>query len=235
MLKTFLLICCYGFISLSVQAANKASCEQKIVYDLYLNGFHIGELQRQIIQQDDTFSFLTRSNMRIFGINTSFYQTATAQYEQQNNRYLTHEFHQVMTGFRNREMTVNITNNGHDASVELNGEITQYHSTQYPLQDIDTITIQIQTNVKQGKTHFFTLRQATDEMELFEYQVIGKEVLSTSYFGDIEAIKVVEIQDNNVTFWFAPSLDYLMIKATNIEGWILRGKTELKAYSKVCG
>lgn len=88
--------------------------------------------------------------------------------------------------------------------------------------------------MRQGKTHFYTLRQATDEKELFEYQVTGTEILSTRYFGDIEAIKVVEIQDNNVTFWFAPSLDYLMIKAVNIEGWILRGTTELKTYSDVC-
>ena len=164
----------------------------------------------------------------------AFYQTSSAYYEQQNNRYLTDGFYQVMTGFRNREMVVSMTNNGLSTRVELNGEITQYHSNTYPLQDMDTITTQLQTNVRQGKTHFYTLRQATDEMELFEYQVTGTEILSTRYFGDIEAIKVVEIQDNNVTFWFAPSLDYLMIKAVNIEDWILRGTTELKTYSDVC-
>ena len=234
MLKIALFIVSSSLISFFVHSEDKAACEQEIIYDLYLNGFHTGELQRQITQQGAEFSFLTRSNMRILGINTTFYQTSSAHYDAATNRYFTSEFYQVMTGFRNREMIVNISDNGLDSKVELDGEITQYHSSQYPLQDMDTITMQLQTNVRQGKTHFYTLRQATDEMELFEYQVIGKEILSTRYFGDIEALKVAEIQDNNVTFWFAPSLDYLMIKATNIEGWVLRGTTELKTYSEVC-
>ncbi|PKH04945.1 DUF3108 domain-containing protein [Moritella sp. Urea-trap-13] len=234
MFKTLLLILSTGLVHISAQASEHISCEQEIVYDLYLNGFYTGELQRQIKQQGNTLSFLTRSNMNILGISTTFYQTSTVNYEPQTKRYLTDHFHQVMTGFKNREMRVNITNDGQDALVDLNGEITQYHSSKLPLQDMDSITMQLQANIKKGKKHFYTLRQATDEMELFEYQVVGKEVLSSRYFGDIEVIKVVEIQDNNAIFWFAPSLDYLMIKATNTEGWILRGTTELKRYSGTC-
>ncbi len=234
MLKVVLFIFSSGLISFFVRAEDSVVCEQEIIYDLYLNGFHTGELQRQITQQGADLTFLTRSNMSILGISTTFYQTSRSRYEAQTNRYFTTEFYQVMTGFRNREMRVNMSENGLDSNVLLNGEITQYHSKQYPLQDMDTITMQLQMNVRQGKTHFYTLRQATDEMELFEYQVVGKETLSTRYFGDIEAIKVVEIQDSNAIFWFAPSLDYLMIKATNIEGWILRGTTELKTYTEVC-
>ncbi|MFT5880459.1 MAG: hypothetical protein ACI86X_001587 [Moritella sp.] len=234
MFKILLLILSAGLVNISAQASDNISCEQEIVYDLYLNGFHSGELQRQIKQQGNTLSFLTRSNMDILGISTTFYQTSTGHYEPQTKRYLTDQFHQVMTGFRNREMRVNMTNDGQDALVDLNHEITQYHSSMYPLRDIDTITMQLQANIKQGIKHFYTLRQATDEMELFEYEVVGEEILSTRYFGDIEVIKVVEIQDDNAMFWFAPSLDYLMIKFTNIEGWILRGTTELKHYSDVC-
>jgi len=234
MLKVALFLFSSGLISFFVRAEDSVACEQEIIYDLYLNGFHTGELQRKIIQQGAILSFITRSNMSILGISTTFYQTSRSRYEAQTNSYFTTEFYQIMTGFRNREMHVNISENGLDSKVLLNGETTQYHSTQYPLQDMDTITMQLQMNVRQGKRHFYTLRQATDEMELFEYQVVGKETLSTRYFGDIETIKVAEIQNNNVTFWFAPSLDYLMIKATNVEGWVLRGTTELKTYSEVC-
>ena len=67
----------------------------------------------------------------------AFYQTSSAHYDQQNNRYLTDGFYQVMTGFRNREMVVSMSNNGLSTRVELNGEITQYHSNTYPLQDMD--------------------------------------------------------------------------------------------------
>jgi len=234
MLKVALCIFSCGLISFFVRAEDIVVCEQKIIYDLYINGFHTGELQRQIIQKGAELSFLTRSNMSILGIGTTFYQTSSSRYESQQQRYLTSEFYQVMTGFKNREMRVSISETGLDSNVMLNGEITQYHSNKYPLQDMDAITMQLQANVRQGQTHFYTLRQATDEMELFEYRVVGKETLSTHNFGDIEAIKVVEMQDSNVTLWFAPSLDYLMIKATNIEGWVLKGTTELKAYTDGC-
>ncbi|WP_319225104.1 hypothetical protein [Moritella sp.] len=229
-----MLILVIDSIHISAQASEHISCEQDIVYDLYLNGFYTGELQRKIKQQGNTLSFLTRSNMSILGINTTFYQTSIAHYKPQKKRYLTEHFHQVISGFKNRDMRVNITNDGQDSIVELNGEITRYHSSTYPLQGMDSIAMQLQGNVKQGKKHFYTLRQATDEMELFEYHVVGEEILSSRYFGDIEVIKVIELQDDNAVFWFAPSLDYLMIKATNTEGWILRGTTELKHYSDAC-
>lgn len=234
MLKVTLFILSCGLISFFVRAEDTAICEKDIIYDLYINGFHTGELQRQITQKGVELSFLTRSNMSILGIGTTFYQTSNSRYDTQSKHYLTSGFHQVMTGFRNRKMRVKMSGNGLDSNVLLNGEITKYHSNKYPLQDMDAITMQLQANVRQGQTHFYTLRQATDEMELFEYQVVGKEVLSTRYFGEIEVIKVVETQDSNLTLWFAPSLDYLMIKATNIEGWILKGTSELKNYSEVC-
>ncbi|QFI36883.1 DUF3108 domain-containing protein [Moritella marina ATCC 15381] len=234
MLKVALCIFSCGLISFFVRAEDTAVCEQKIIYDIYINGFHTGELQRQIIQKGAELSFLTRSNMSILGIGTTFYQTSNSRYESQQKRYFTSEFYQVMTGFRNRTMKVNISANGLDSHVLLNDKITKYRSKQYLLQDMDTIIMQLQLNVRLGKTHFYTLRQATDEMELFEYQVVGKETLSTQNFGDLETIKVVEIQDRNVTFWFAPSLNYLMIKATNIKGWVLKGTTELKTYTDVC-
>lgn len=234
MLKVALCIFSCGLISFFVRAEDTVVCEQNIIYDLYINGFHTGELQRQIIQKGAELSFLTRSHMSILGIGTTFYQTSNSRYESQPKRYLTSEFYQVMTGFKNREMHVSISANGLDSNVMFNGAITQYHSNKYPLQDMDAITMQLQANVREGQMHFYTLRQATDEMELFEYQVVGKEILSTRYFGEIEVIKVVEIQDSNLTLWFAPSLDYLMLKATNIEGWILKGTTELKNYSETC-
>ncbi|MGR5540847.1 hypothetical protein ACPV5V_20020, partial [Vibrio campbellii] len=122
---------------------------------------------------------------------------------------------------------------GSETAVDLDGEVTQYQNDGEPLRDVDTLSVQIRQHVLDGDKTFSLTRQATDGPEPYDYQVKDLTTIKLDKWGEIDVIPVKQTGEERITFWYAPSLDYQLVKA-RYHGFILQGGAELQRYESSC-
>lgn len=92
-----------------------------------------------------------------------------------------------------------------------------------------------QKMLSQGKSHFeFDLINYRGEKKHYAFQVEATEMLELP-FGKLEAIKIKTIRQNKkrVTFsWFAPELNYLMVRLQQFKEGNEQGDIQLSQFSK---
>jgi hypothetical protein len=203
-------------------------CNKNFKYDIYLLGGKVGFLHRKI--QWNNESNATNAMVESYGevsflwVNSTYQQQSNMQYSRQNNYFLTPSFSQKLTGFKAREMTANMSIDGLSSTVTLNTEVSHYQSksenterdkeTSIPLYDLDTLGAQIRLNILQGNTHFTLLRQASDKVERYKFEIAGNEMINHTDLGKLKAIKVIEAGEHkNTELWFSASHDYQLVKA----------------------
>lgn len=142
--------------------------------------------------------------------------------------------------------TMTRTGTGPDKEYQLmfNHQTKQIGSkaSKYPLsvpwranyQDALSYQAQARLDLKQGKTKlsypFIDKKGNTRE---YQFQVMGTETI-TLPFGNIEAIKVKRLYDNNkrqVYAWFAPSLNYLLVKMYKGKEGVEQFQVQLSSYT----
>jgi hypothetical protein len=130
-------------------------------------------------------------------------------------------------------MQVILANNGLESRVDLDGAITTYQSKTLPLRDVDTITIQIRENILNNRQKFTLLRQASDAVEPYQFSVKETVITTIASWGEIQLIPVEQTGSEVVTYFFAPSMNYQLVKA-HFHGLILQGMIELNSYNSSC-
>jgi hypothetical protein len=69
-------------------------------------------------------------------------------------------------------------------------------------------------NLLQGKSHFTLFRQASKEIEEYQFDVYGHEVIEHKKLGKLNTIKVIEVgKHKGSVLWFSPNHDYQVVKA----------------------
>lgn len=198
-----------------------------------LGSFNTGWLTRKVDWQGEKVQYQSESEVSVLGISTHYQQSAVGAYHTGKAQILTQHFQQKMSGIKNRYMKVTLSHDGGQSEVILNGDAQHYHSD-IPLRDIDTIGGQIRLHLIEGKSQFRLVRQATKEVEAYEFNVAPeKSSVTLDNHGDVEVIKVNETLEGDVTLWFAPSLDYHLVKAES-QGFLLNGYMTLSKYDKKC-
>ncbi|SFC65735.1 DUF3108 domain-containing protein [Pseudoalteromonas denitrificans] len=100
------------------------------------------------------------------------------------------------------------------------------------LQDGISYQVQFRRDIKQGKTEFdYPLVDKKGRVRHYKFQVVGKETI-TLPFGNVETIKVKRLYDNDkrqVSVWFAPSLDYMMVRTWKGEKGVEQFDIQLKS------
>ncbi|MBU2968954.1 DUF3108 domain-containing protein [Pseudoalteromonas sp. C2R02] len=100
------------------------------------------------------------------------------------------------------------------------------------LQDGISYQVQFRRDVQEGKTEFdYPLVDKKGRVRHYKFQVIGKETI-TLPMGNVETIKVKRLYDNDkrqVTVWFAPSLDYMMVRTWKGEKGVEQFDIQLKS------
>ncbi|PMH42166.1 hypothetical protein BCU68_14750 [Vibrio sp. 10N.286.49.B3] len=228
----------YWLASADLIASTDASplfqqCEKKTYYQIYLSGIRTGYMQRDELWQGNQATVTSQSKASILGIGTQYDQKATLVWSHEQKSWLTTSFHQVVSGFRNRDMTVRFSPDGSDSVVDLDGQITAYHHEGGPLRDVDTLSIQIRQHVLDGDEQFFLTRQATDGPEPYAYQVQPTEMITLKPWGELEVIPVKQTGEERVTYWLALKLDYQLVKV-RYHGFIFSANAELQRYENDC-
>lgn len=222
-------------LSHSLSAAeSQDQCMRSFDYSIFLRGFHTGSITRIEDWQGKSANITSISEASILGIGTQYQQRTELSWSDVRNEWLTDNFHQQVSGFRSRDLQVTFDNNGLRSRVNLDGEVTTYLSKIIPLRDVDTLTIQIRENIISGRRQFALKRQASDTTEAYQFYVQEPLIASVGSWGEIELIPVEQTGAEQVTYYFAPSLNHQLVKA-QYHGIILQGIIELDSYVSTCG
>ncbi|TRY16388.1 hypothetical protein FN961_00170 [Shewanella hanedai] len=208
-------------------------CSRTSNYAIYLSGINVGTMNRTETWQGKTAVVTSTSEASILGIGTHYQQRAELSWSNARNEWLTDTFHQKVTGFRSRDMEVTFANHGLESRVDIDGDIDTYTSKQIPLRDVDTLAIQIREYLLQGRQQFALIRQASDAIEPYQFYVEDVQTAVIEPWGELTLIPVVQTGAEDVTYYFAPAMDYQLIKA-KYHGIILQGLIELDSYSSSC-
>jgi hypothetical protein len=208
-------------------------CQRSFDYSIYLSGLHMGEMTRTENWQGKSAVITSKSEASILGIGTQYQQRTELSWSTDRNEWLTDNFHQQVTGFRSRDMRVTFDNHGLKSRVDIDGDIDNYASKTIPLRDVDTLAIQIRENVLRGRQQFALIRQASDAIEPYQFYVKDKLTATIAPWGEIQLIPVEQTGAEEVTYFFAPSMNYQLVKA-HYHGMILQGIIELDSYDDSC-
>ncbi|WP_394147661.1 hypothetical protein [Shewanella atlantica] len=209
-------------------------CSRSSDYDIYLSGIHTGTMSRKESWQGKAAVVTSKSEASILGIGTQYQQRAELSWSDETNEWLTEKFHQKVTGFRARDMQATFSNNGRESRVDVDGDVENYRSGDIPLRDVDTLAIQIRHYLLQGRSQFALIRQASDAIERYQLYVRESLTMNVAPWGELSLIPVEQTGAEDVTYYFAPALDYQLIKA-RYHGIIFQGLIELNRYSSSCG
>ncbi|MFO6424065.1 hypothetical protein [Motilimonas sp. KMU-193] len=77
------------------------------------------------------------------------------------------------------------------------------------------------------------IRQASDGTELYQYQLQQPELQSIAPWGEQTLIPVEQTGAEDITYYFAPELDYQLVRA-DYHGLLLQGKVLLTQYQSNC-
>lgn len=217
----------------TLQTPDSEQCTRTSHYSIYLSGIHTGTMARTETWQGKTAVVTSTSKASILGIGTQYQQRAELSWSTSSKEWITDKFHQEVTGFRARDMQVTFDNNGRDSRVDIDGDIDTYASADIPLRDVDTLLIQIRQYLLQGRKQFALIRQASDDTEPYQLYVQDVQTVNMKPWGELDVIPVQQTGAEDVTYYFAPSLDYQLVKA-RYHGIILNGLIELDRYDSTC-
>ncbi|GIU19884.1 hypothetical protein TUM4445_08580 [Shewanella sp. MBTL60-112-B2] len=232
------------FVANSTQAADVAvsgevqqvetQCSRHADYDIYLSGIHTGTMSRTETWRGKSAVVSSNSKASILGIGTQYQQSAELVWSDESSEWITEKFHQKVTGFRARDMYASFSDNGRVSKVDVDGDIEGYRSDDTPLRDVDTLAIQMREFLMLGRQQFRLIRQASDAIEPYQYYVQKPISKNIAPWGELSLIPVTQTGAEEVTYYFAPAMDYQLIQA-RYHGIILRGLIELNQYSSSCG
>ena len=232
--SALLLVLLLGSLPITSFASDSPEeCSRTSNYSIYLSGIYTGTMNRTETWQGDTAVVTSKSEASILGIGTQYRQRAELSWSNTTNEWLTDNFHQKVTGFRSRDMQVTFDNNGRESRVDIDGDIDTYASEDIALRDVDTLLIQIREYLLRGRKQFALIRQASDDIESYQFYVQDTLTTSIEPWGELTLIPVEQTGAEDVTYYFAPAMDYQLIKA-RYHGIILRGLIELDSYTSSC-
>ncbi|MGF1697490.1 hypothetical protein L4C54_17655 [Vibrio lamellibrachiae] len=171
------------------------------------------------------------SRASILGIGSSY--TQSSEMSLSEGQWLTQSFHQKVTGFRKRDMQVSFPDSSHQSLVTLNNKEYRYESIGEHLRDIDTITMQIRQNLLDERESFSLVRQASDGIEQYQYEVLELQSKEYDRWGHMEVIPVKQSGTDRITYYFSPELDYQIVEAY-YHGFLLNGRAELVDFTSSC-
>lgn len=223
-------------VSAMVSAEAKVTagkCVRQSDYDIYLSGIHTGTMSRTETWQGKTAVVSSHSKASILGIGTEYRQRAELSWSMESDEWLTNKFHQQVSGFRARDMQATFSDNGRDSKVDLDGDIEHYHSDNIALRDVDTLAIQMRHYLLQGRQQFALIRQASDAIEPYQYYVQAAKTVNLAPWGELVLVPVEQTGAEEVTYYFAPELDYQLVQA-RYHGILLQGLIALNHHHSTC-
>ncbi len=209
-------------------------CNKTLTYQLYFSGLKVGTLSRHVHWRGNKAKVYAYGNADVLVTSSKYKNQTEMEWSDAHQSFITHSFEQNISGLLSRKATGTFSANGQQSTIIKDRETTQYNDPDFPLLDGDTLGAQLRLLLIQGKTKFDFKMQSTSKVSHYFFEVLGSEKIATRY-GEVETLKVrqTEVDDRQIDMWFAPSLDYQLVKAKYKRN-ILKLEAELVSMKKEC-
>ncbi|MCW8331217.1 DUF3108 domain-containing protein [Photobacterium sp. SDRW27] len=231
-----LLWLCSLLSSWAVQSAPQPifhQCNKVFTYDLYWSDLKIGHFTRTLKWQNNRVDIHSYSKVDLMVTKTKLKQDSKVYWSEQQNSFLTHSFKRKITGLMAGSTLATFSYDGRQSVLRSNGSTDRFSSHDLPLLDGDAVGSQLRLNLIEGKKKFEFKLQDTDEVNHYHFEVKRDETIQT-HFGRVKAIRVEQTRKNDrkLVMWFAPDVDYQLVKATykrkliNLKAILIRKKIQ---------
>lgn len=183
------------------------------VYDISYKKIGLGQLVVDINWDGQKGVVRTSADMSLLYIDFSGSQESNIYRDQLSKKILTKNFSRVSKGFSNVNMTANFFKDGHKVIINNNGKKQTFTDKNNQIIDFNAVVLQIGEALKARETHFDFYMQTSTKVAHYFFMVTGQEMIKTR-FGKINTLKVVQARKNDrvLQIWFAPSMNYKMVK-----------------------
>ncbi|OAN13736.1 hypothetical protein A3K86_14335 [Photobacterium jeanii] len=209
-------------------------CKKTLSYQLYFSGLKVGTLERHVHWRGNGAKVYAYGSANVLVTKNKYNNQSQLVWSAEKQSFITQSFTQQISGLVSRNVVAAFGKDGQSATVTKDGETKHYEDPEFPLLDGDTLGTQLRLLLIQGKTKFDFMMQSTSGVNHYFFEVLGTEEVENRY-GKMKAIKVrqTEVNDRQIDMWFAPELDYQLVKAKYKRN-LLRLEAEIVQFKKVC-
>ncbi|MCE2593634.1 DUF3108 domain-containing protein [Motilimonas cestriensis] len=199
----------------AVSKAISTSCTNSLSYKFFYKSSHVGNINRQQKWHNQQADMSTSGEVSFLMFNFTGNHQSKVYWNDTQKQYLTREFKQDVKGLTHTKVSALFSDNGLVSKVIANDEKAEYSDFKLPILDFEAISTQMRQNLISNTKEFDFLMQKSDELGHYYFSVVGEEdlnVLGKNY----RTIKVQQVKkkDRKLYLWFAPELDYQLVKST---------------------
>ncbi|MDO6569121.1 DUF3108 domain-containing protein [Alteromonas sp. 1_MG-2023] len=222
-----------AFVGVSAHAANVSENSlqpYEAVYTAYKWGDDVGEAHIKLEALSNAqYSLTYSSKVSKFFLSDKRYEHSIFKVE--DSAVLPIEYHYTRTGTGpDKNLTVNFNTNSGGKVVVKDGDEFAWNG-QF---DNQIYRVDLANQLASGETNLtYDFVNYRGELRTYGVEVVGNENLSLPY-GEFETVKVKLIRDSKTreTFaWFAPSLNYTLVRLQQFKDGEEQGDIKLKSYT----
>lgn len=231
--KQGVLLLCVGTLFLPTNIIAGELTQYEAHYDISRKGTTHGTALRELKKLDNNHYKVTyRSDIKWMIFSDSREESSTFLYK--NNNILPVNYLMTRTGTGPDKKYI--------IAFDHDTKIVTSNTSEYPLkcqwddgfQDAISYQVQIREGLKKGHTKFsFPLVDKNGNCRTYDFEVIDKETISLP-IGNLEAIKVKRLYDTDkrqAIAWFAPEMDYLLVRMYKGEKGMEQFEVKLKSFT----
>ncbi|MEX2366982.1 MAG: DUF3108 domain-containing protein [Pseudohongiellaceae bacterium] len=200
-------------LSFALHAADELSA-YNASYEASYGGMK-ATLQRSLTAQaDGHFQFESTAKLKLLGQTLTTIREKSLFHAKQDS-IMPNAYEFVQTGIGSRTHSAQFNQDQGNVITRVNGEETIVAVGAEPVYDDLSVLIQIRKKLQAGDNVITLMAVDKNRIDEENFRVLETETLATP-LGEFEAIKLEKIRppenDRITHFWFAPELDYLLVK-----------------------
>lgn len=201
-------------------------------YKAYRNGSELGfaEMRLTKLPEENRYQLFYKSEVSMFFLSDERAETSEFNLDGSNIVPQTYQYVRTGTG---RDKKLDLVFDAEKQKIVINGKNNDPINWQGEW-DNQLYRFDLQRQLAQGETSAqYKLLNYRGQMKQYGFEVLGEETLDLPY-GKIKAIKVKTIRENKKreTFsWFAPDLDYVLVRLQQFKKGKEQGDIRLSRYT----
>ncbi|NRA84734.1 MAG: DUF3108 domain-containing protein [Gammaproteobacteria bacterium] len=209
------LLFCATAVSATEEIAPSAFVPFQANYKVFRKGSELGEAYRKLHVKNDQYTLETDSKISWLFLSDNRHEISTFDVKDNKISALTYQYKRTGTGRDRKSFT----------EFGVKGISSTYKSKDYQFDYQDNVLdpqlyqLAMQQQLIEGKTEFsFPLIRRGKQID-YRFRVVAEEVISLPY-GKLATLKLERIRETSkrqTYMWVAPSLNYAMVKLTQIK------------------
>ena len=224
---TFVLICTMNFNLVSTSSTSQLK-PFTAKYKAYRNGNELGHALMTLEKVDDHYKLYYESDVSIFFLSDR--RTETSLFNESNGVFIPLEYVYVREG-TGRDKHLNFKFDAQNNQIIIDGKNVINWQQEW---DNQLYRFDLQRKLRATEKEIsYNLINYRGQLKTYGFEVIGEEVLDLP-FGKLNTIKVKTIRSSKrreTYSWFAPDLDYQLVRLRQLKEGDEQGDIKLSEYT----